>query len=158
MIWINCFGFLKEQEFNRLISRISSQHGDLSVASQNTDHQPDQPSAPDIKEAEYELITTPEQLNNWVTRIEETGIMAVDTETTSLNASEAQLVGISIAIAPGVAAYIPIRHRGVIADHQGQLGFDLGADTDTNSEHGNSKDMETGLLPDQMAIDDVMFD
>ncbi|MGB0182010.1 MAG: DNA polymerase I [Candidatus Puniceispirillales bacterium] len=151
-------GFLKEQEFNRLISRISSHHGDLSVASQKIDHQPDQPSAPDIKEAEYELITTPEQLNNWVTRIQETGIMAVDTETTSLNASEAQLVGISIAVAPAAAAYIPIRHRGVNADHQGQLGFDLGADTDTdtNSEHGNSKDMETGLLPDQMAIDDVI--
>ena len=150
-------GFLKEQEFNRLISRISSEHNGQPPTASPPASATDNASAPvtdaDSIEANYELITTPKQLNNWVSRIADAGIMAVDTETTSLRSSAALLVGIAIATGPGVAAYIPIRHRGGTAKDQGQLDFDLGSDD-------VSPDIETHsgmtLLPDQMALDDVM--
>ncbi|MBT6257652.1 MAG: DNA polymerase I [Alphaproteobacteria bacterium] len=150
-------GFLKEQEFSRLISRISSEHNGQPPTASPPASATDNASAPvtaaDSVEANYELITTPEQLKNWVSRIADAGIMAVDTETTSLRSSAALLVGIAIATAPGVAAYIPIRHRGGAAKDQGQLDFDLGSDDvspDTETNSGMT------LLPDQMVLDDVM--
>ena len=59
----------------------------------------------------YECIRDETSLNEWVTRIYEAGVVAVDTETTSLDPMEAELVGISLATEPGVACYIPLTHK-----------------------------------------------
>jgi len=59
----------------------------------------------------YECITTTGQLQTWLETIRRTGLVAVDTETTSLDAMQADLVGVSLATAPGVACYIPLGHR-----------------------------------------------
>ena len=169
-------GFLKAQEFNRLISRISSGQVGQPSAGANGGGKSDISSAPNsgpnsgpnsdfaaptpavVEAAEYELINTSDQLKNWVERIEATGIMAVDTETTSLNSSTALLVGIAIATAPGQAAYIPIRHRGINTESQGQLDFDLDADKDTQGPDHTNKGAASniGLLPDQMSLDAVI--
>jgi DNA polymerase-1 len=61
--------------------------------------------------SDYELVLTPERLVHWVKLLEEAPIAAVDTETTSLDYMQARLVGISLAVAPGQAAYIPVAHR-----------------------------------------------
>ena len=45
-------------------------------------------------------------------RARETGILALDTETNSLDANQAELVGLSLALAPGEACYVPLEHRG----------------------------------------------
>ncbi len=58
----------------------------------------------------YETVTTPEALAQWLERIEAAELTAVDTETTSLDPMAAELVGISLAVEPGQAAYIPVGH------------------------------------------------
>ncbi|HEX7812368.1 MAG TPA: DNA polymerase I [Burkholderiales bacterium] len=59
---------------------------------------------------EYETVLTGEQLQAWLARIENAGIVSVDTETTSLDPLTAQLVGVSLSVEPGKAAYIPVSH------------------------------------------------
>ncbi|WP_019906591.1 DNA polymerase I [Methylobacterium sp. 77] len=58
----------------------------------------------------YETILTKERLKAWIAEAEAAGIVAVDTETDSLDANNAKLVGVSLAVAPGRAAYIPLAH------------------------------------------------
>ena len=59
----------------------------------------------------YETILTPERLAHWLAIIDAASLTALDTETTSLEPMQAQLVGISLCCEPGVAAYIPLAHR-----------------------------------------------
>ncbi|MNK28929.1 DNA polymerase I [compost metagenome] len=59
---------------------------------------------------EYETVLTTEQLAAWVQRAEAAELIAVDTETDALDAMRANLVGISLAVEPGRAAYIPVGH------------------------------------------------
>jgi DNA polymerase-1 len=58
----------------------------------------------------YETVTTPDALQAWIDAARLAGIVAVDTETDGLDALRANLVGISLATAPGRACYIPVRH------------------------------------------------
>ncbi|HAV08833.1 MAG TPA: DNA polymerase I [Rhodobacteraceae bacterium] len=59
----------------------------------------------------YEQVTSLAELAPWIAAIREQGYVAFDTETTSLDEMVAELVGISLAIAPGKACYIPLGHR-----------------------------------------------
>jgi DNA polymerase-1 len=59
---------------------------------------------------EYETVLTEKQLLDWLVRIESARIVSVDTETTSLDPLTARLVGISLSVEPGKAAYIPVSH------------------------------------------------
>ena len=59
----------------------------------------------------YPTVTSREALAGWIARANEAGIVAFDTETTSLDPMQAELVGVSLAIAPGEACYIPLGHR-----------------------------------------------
>ena len=60
----------------------------------------------------YECVTTLDQLQSWIDRAREAGVVAVDTETDGLDALRAGLVGISLATGPGQACYIPLAHAG----------------------------------------------
>lgn len=60
--------------------------------------------------AEYETVLTEDALDTWLTRVESAELVAVDTETTSLNYMRAEVVGISLSVETGVAAYIPVAH------------------------------------------------
>jgi len=62
-------------------------------------------------ETHYELVLTQEQLTKWCAIVEQAELTAVDTETTSLDAMQAQLVGISLCTEAGTAAYIPVAHQ-----------------------------------------------
>jgi DNA polymerase-1 len=64
-----------------------------------------------IDTATYETVTTPERLQEWIAQARQAGFVAVDTETTSLDAMQAELVGFSLAVAPGSACYVPLAHR-----------------------------------------------
>jgi len=71
---------------------------------------------------EYDTIFTFEQLDAWIARLQAAPLSALDTETDSLDAMRARIVGISFAVEPGKAAYVPLRH-----DYAGapeQLPFD----------------------------------
>src|SRR5690625_3810003 len=59
---------------------------------------------------EYEVILTHTALDSWIERLSAAPLFALDTETTSLNYMEADLVGLSFSIEPGAAAYLPLGH------------------------------------------------
>jgi DNA polymerase-1 len=59
---------------------------------------------------EYETVLTEEQFERWLERLEKAELFAFDTETTSLDYSKAQIVGVSFAVEPGQAAYVPLAH------------------------------------------------
>ena len=71
-----------------------------------------QPDAaqPVSHERDYHLVTTEQELQEWVEELRSAGEFAVDTETTSINYMQAELVGFSFASAPGRAAYVPVAH------------------------------------------------
>jgi DNA polymerase-1 len=60
----------------------------------------------------YEMILDPARLETWVAEARAQGHVAVDTETDSLDANRAELVGFSLALSPGRACYVPLAHRG----------------------------------------------
>jgi DNA polymerase-1 len=59
---------------------------------------------------EYQKVTTQDQLDALIKRLESAELIAFDTETTSLDAMRARIVGVSLAVEPGKAAYIPLAH------------------------------------------------
>ena len=63
------------------------------------------------KQSKYELITKIKQLEGWVTKIKKSSLLALDTETTGLDYMDAKLVGISLSVKSGEAAYIPLGHQ-----------------------------------------------
>jgi DNA polymerase-1 len=77
-------------------------------------------------ETHYDLILDTDALDRWIEDARQAGIIAVDTETNSLDSLRADLVGVSLAIRPGRACYIPVLHRS--GPRQGQL--DLGGAAD----------------------------
>ena len=64
-----------------------------------------------LDHGQYETVVTLERLHHWIGRARETGKVCVDTETTSLDPMQAELCGISLAVAPGEACYIPCGHK-----------------------------------------------
>ena len=62
-------------------------------------------------ETHYETVLTQDRLMFWLEKINAASLTALDTETTSLEPMEAQLVGISLCCVPGIAAYIPVAHQ-----------------------------------------------
>ena len=97
------------------------------------DHSPaadynDQDSAPSLlpddgsHRAAYETITDDATLDRWLHKISHAVRVALDTETTSLDEQQARLVGISFAVAPGEAAYLPLAHNG--PDTPAQLPYE----------------------------------
>jgi len=105
--------FLSKMEFRTLTKRIA-QKFELEIP---TSDNLDTTSTNNISEkipfdsANYEYIKTADQLQTWIHKIYETGYVAIDTETTSLNDMLAELVGISLATEIGSACYIPIGHK-----------------------------------------------
>jgi len=63
-----------------------------------------------IDRGRYETVTALADLERWIARAHEAGVVCVDTETTSLAEMEAELVGVALAVAPGEACYIPVGH------------------------------------------------
>ncbi|WP_274423622.1 DNA polymerase I [Chelativorans sp. YIM 93263] len=64
-----------------------------------------------IDHSGYVCVRDPETLHMWMAEARETGLLAFDTETTSLDPMQAELCGIALATAPGRAAYVPLSHK-----------------------------------------------
>ncbi len=69
----------------------------------------------------YECVTTLDGLQAWIAEARAAGVVGLDTETDSLDALRAELVGFSLATAPGRACYVPLRHRAAETVAQGTL-------------------------------------
>ncbi len=80
-------------------------------------------SAPAAVHQHYTLIQDSAALHAWLQPLAERGVLAVDTETTGLTPSTTTLVGISLALRPGVACYIPLNHRDPQSGEAGALDF-----------------------------------
>ncbi len=68
------------------------------------------PAAPPAPTREYETVLEQRQLDAWLARLEQAEAFAFDTETTSLDYMAAEIVGVSFAVEPGRAAYVPLAH------------------------------------------------
>jgi DNA polymerase I len=123
--------FLREQGFRQLLGRVEARlvgtGQNVQTASAPSPRAPvvNAPAptiAPDttVVAKDYELVQRVDALDRWISLARTAGIVAVDTETTSLDAVQAELVGISLGIAPGRACYIPLNHGSAAS---GQLDF-----------------------------------
>ena len=104
----NLFNFLREMEFNRLLSQAISFYGSdsKSIAKKNT-------KGSKINTNLYKFITNENDLENLVKKLNAKDLISVDTETTSLNPLQADLVGISFSCDTNEAYYIPVAHKNV---------------------------------------------
>ena len=140
-------GFLKAMEFGTLTKRLAARYAidvdsyaatDTLQADQTSPSSTARPEAaaatpahaaaydprqdwPPIAPDRYETITDAAQLENWIARAEAQGLLAIDTETDGLDAMQCNLVGISLAVAPGQAAYIPLAHGRGSLDLEGGI-------------------------------------
>ncbi len=111
--------FLAEMEFRTLSKRIADALGVAPPVIPEAVPQAAEEGAPDwpaIAPDAYEHVSDMAALERWIARIRARGHVAVDTETTSLNEMQAELVGISMAVDPGQACYIPLTHKQGDAD------------------------------------------
>ena len=76
------------------------------------------PASSKITTLAYETVLTWEMFDTWLAKVQAADLVAVDTETTSLDEMRAEIVGISLSVAPGEAAYIPVAHIYPGADQQ----------------------------------------
>lgn len=93
----------RELEFASLLPRLSEVMGEAQGVSPEVESKPP-------CQTEYSVVCTADELNKLINRLKKAGSFAFDTETTSLDAISAQLVGISIAPADGESYYIPVGH------------------------------------------------
>ena len=108
--------FLTRMEFRTLTRRVADQAGVEApaipeAAAPAADAATDLPEQPPFAPDSYTCVTDIETLEAWIAEIRALGHVALDTETTGLNDMTADLVGISLATAPGRACYIPLAHK-----------------------------------------------
>jgi DNA polymerase-1 len=121
-------GFAKAMEFNTLTKRLAERYGwavddyapsdalaaddapPAAMAEANGDYRPLPAEMGALETDKYICISDADTLAAWVARAYETGLVAVDTETDGLDAMQCNLVGVSLAVAPNEAAYMPLAH------------------------------------------------
>ncbi len=103
------YNFLREMEFNRLLSQAISIYGEGNKNKKNDMSKKSNVSKIDVKL--YRSILDENDLEKLIENLNSKSIISVDTETTSLNPMEADLVGISFSCASNEAYYIPINHK-----------------------------------------------
>ena len=146
--------FLTEQGFKTILARIQSRAPKESNSaspipatshpspSPPTNSDKSKPSATQaIAEQHYELVQTVEVLQSWIDDARHQGLVAVDTETTSLDQTQAELVGISLCLQPGTACYIPVGHVAPGA----ATSMDLLDQADSESERPQQIPLQTAL-------------
>ncbi len=104
------YKFLREMEFNRLLSSAISAYGEPELESNKIETQ-NLEKQQTVNNKNYYLINSLDEIDKWIEEAEEVGEVAVDTETTSLDPHQADLVGISLCSKVGKACYIPVGHK-----------------------------------------------
>ncbi|MBV7416752.1 DNA polymerase I [Aeromonas sp. sif2433] len=101
----------REYELRNLIKELESDNeGAGSTGSVSQDAADEEPVAAAIIETDYRCILDEGEFDDWLARLNAAPLFAFDTETTSLDYMEARVVGVSFAIEPGKAAYVPFGH------------------------------------------------
>ena len=105
------FNFLREMEFNRILSQAISFYGESQISSSNQSTQVKKKSDNRVNVKNYDCILDEKSLDKWIKILEEKKVVAVDTETSSLNPLDTNLVGISFSYEQNKACYIPLAHK-----------------------------------------------
>ena len=111
--------FVSKMEFRTLTKRLAEKlkvEAPLIIETVETEGINDVPQSVLIDPSKYETIRDTVSLQAWIDRIYARGYVAVDTETTGLNEMRADLVGVSLCVDAGQAAYLPLSHRAGQAD------------------------------------------
>ncbi|GGB68257.1 DNA polymerase I [Blastomonas aquatica] len=129
--------FLKLHGFTSLLRKLgASGPADASTSSGGSDTSaprsdnaiaPSMPAMPPINLDAFVCVQDVETLDDWIARAFAAGTIAVDTETDSLDSMQARLVGVSLALVPGEACYIPLGHGGsdMFAEKPRQIAMDI---------------------------------
>ncbi len=104
------YNFLREMEFNRLLSQAISFYGEPEEKNFSQDKK-SKPSK--INTKQYQKITKENDLNKLIIDLNKKSIISVDTETSSLDPQEAELIGISLSYAENTSFYIPVGHKNI---------------------------------------------
>ena len=105
------YDFLREMEFNKLLGRAINFYGE--AGKKNIESNISNTKLSKINTKGYASITNEKDLEKWLKVLNEQSVIAVDTETSSLNPLEADLVGVSFSYAPNKACYIPLNHKNI---------------------------------------------
>ena len=104
------YNFLREMEFNRLLSQAISFYGEPGEKNFSQDKK-SKPS--NINTKQYQKITKENDLNKLIIDLNKKSIISVDTETSSLDPQVAELIGISLSYAKNISFYIPVGHKNI---------------------------------------------
>jgi len=104
------YKYLRDMEFNRLLSSVISIYGEPSLSNKKMDSTQKKEHT-SINKKNYYLIKNEKEIDKWIEEAEELGELAIDTETSSLDVHQADLIGISLSTKIGKACYIPIGHK-----------------------------------------------
>ncbi|MDB2330208.1 DNA polymerase I [Alteromonas sp.] len=118
-----------EYEFKRWHSEVSAlASGDVEQTTSHSDSEEitSEDVSSDIDTTNYDVVYTEEAFEAWVEKLSNAELFAFDTETTSLNYMNAEIVGVSFCIEPGLAAYVPVAHDYVDAPTQLDRDYVLG--------------------------------
>ncbi len=112
----------KDMEFKTWIKALEGDGGASSPAAKpssgNSDEDKSVAAIPQVAETQYTTVLSEDELNLWLDKIQSAPLFAFDTETTSLDYMEARVVGVSVAVTAGEAAYIPFGHDYLDAPEQ----------------------------------------
>ena len=103
------YSFLREMEFNRLLSQAISFYGETEINNEVSEKNIKKKEEVNVKK--YESIIDSKNLDKWIEILNKQTIISVDTETSSLNPLETDLVGISFSYKNNKACYIPLNHK-----------------------------------------------
>ena len=119
--------FLRSQEFRTITARVQAKFAAIGAIEPSADAAP--------AKGEYELVQSIPALQDWIARAEHIGFVAFDTETTSLDAMRAELVGFSLSLEPGKGCYVPVGH---------------------NAAAGGELNLDGATRPEQIALDEAL--
>ena len=103
------YTFLRDMEFNRLLSQAISFYGEPGAKKFSLENKSTKVTK--INTKQYKKIILEKDLDKLIKDLNTKGIISVDTETSSLNPQEAELIGISVSYAPNKSFYIPVGHK-----------------------------------------------
>jgi len=104
------YNFLKEMEFNRLLSQAISFYGEPKLTNVTDKKNKENLTQEKIDKSQYQCVETLNELEKVIKNCENEKIISIDTETTSIHPIEADLVGISLSLEKNKSYYIPLNH------------------------------------------------
>ena len=105
------YSFLREMEFNRLLSSAISTYGEAEFGKVTQSKTKSENKDIKISKKNYFLFKSEDEILSWLKEADENGEFAIDTETSSLDPHQAELVGVSLCSKPGYSGYIPLAHN-----------------------------------------------